>query len=55
MAETKNKDSYVCTYYNGKVVKAKDGGECYNYEPRNHDAYTCAGRACGLCYYAKKK
>lgn len=53
MAE-KKKD-LVCSYYNGKEVCAKDGGDCYNYEPKNHDAYTCAGRACGLCYYAKEK
>ncbi|MEG0997586.1 MAG: hypothetical protein RSB05_04070 [Clostridiales bacterium] len=57
MAEKKNvsEKALVCSYYNNKEVAPKEGGDCYNFEPKNHDAYTCVGRACGDCYYSKNK
>ncbi len=56
MAEKKsaNEKTLICNYYKDKPVAPKDGKECYNFEPVNHDAYTCVGRACGDCYYSKK-
>lgn len=53
MSDKKAKD-LECGYYK-KDVAAKEGKECYNFEPKKHDAYTCVGRACGDCYYSKKK
>lgn len=51
--EEAKKDSAMCSYYK-KEKKSTDGGDCYSFEPENHDAYTCMPRLCGKCYYFKK-
>ena len=51
--EESKKEVAMCSYYK-KEKKAGDGGDCYSFEPENHDAYTCMPRLCGKCYYFKK-
>ena len=43
----------TCRYYMA-YADPKGGKNCYNYEPQNHDFYSCAPyKACEICFHYK--